>query len=165
MSVFFYIRSLIFALLSQLGLPPVITNTLANVSLVAIAAGVAIALPPAASISRARACNGSSRLPESASCAPRSANRRATSEPIEPDAGAYVDQEVALGHWLRRRERRRDFAAADAVGKVADTSEQAVGAAPHGIVRGLVPRSCAVLEWCRVVRVSLCFADGVDGYI
>jgi hypothetical protein len=46
MSVFLYIKAIIFALLSQLGFSTVITNMLTNVSLVAIAAGLAIALPP-----------------------------------------------------------------------------------------------------------------------
>ena len=46
MSVFLYIKAIIFALLSQLGFSTVITNMLTNVSLVAIAAGLAIVLPP-----------------------------------------------------------------------------------------------------------------------
>jgi hypothetical protein len=46
MSVFLYIKAIIFALLSQLGFSTVITNVLTNASLVAIAAGLAIALPP-----------------------------------------------------------------------------------------------------------------------
>jgi hypothetical protein len=46
MAVFLYIKAIIFALLSQLGFSTVITNVLTNASLVAIAAGLAIALPP-----------------------------------------------------------------------------------------------------------------------
>jgi hypothetical protein len=47
MQVFLYIKATIFALLSQLGFSIVVANTLTNVSLVVIAAGLAIALPPA----------------------------------------------------------------------------------------------------------------------
>jgi hypothetical protein len=47
MQVFLYIKATVFALLSQLGFSTVVTSTLTNVSLVVIAAGLAIALPPA----------------------------------------------------------------------------------------------------------------------
>ncbi len=47
MSAFLYLKAIVFGLLSQLGLSTAITSVLTNISLVAIAAGLVIALPHA----------------------------------------------------------------------------------------------------------------------